>query len=396
MLSRNTRTLAASAAVLGAGLLVALPSTLTAATASASTGIRHIKPGHIIWDAAPHSNITRANAPRVAISFGFTSYTSTVNVGTKTYKYTIVGKNPRVKVSNPASSVNVELIPVKMKFSDGNKWDPTKIDSCDTGASALTRTQDSPLFKPQSWTWGGTSIGTGQLTDAYQRASFWKYAQPGGRNPGFGVNLVMKTLSRITIDVPNAQAASGKTPCGNLLLGAANLSWLDSYLQKTAIPSLKSQGVSTKTFPVFLLYNFVEFEGNPTQCCVLGYHNAYSVSGGIQTYGLAMYDNSSQFVGSADITTLSHEIAEWQNDPATVNPTPRWGHVGQVPNSCQSNLEVGDPLGGTTFPDTVGSFTYHPQELAFYSWFYHQSPSLGVHGWYSDQGKFTSFAKACS
>ena len=62
---------------------------------------------------------------------------------------------------------------------------------------------------------------------------------------------------------------------------------------------------------------------------------------------------------------------------------------------CQSNLEVGDPLSGTTFTDTVGGFTYHPQELAFFSWFYHQSPSLGVHGWYSDQGKFTTYAAAC-
>jgi hypothetical protein len=397
MLSRSTRVLTVGATALAVGVLAALPSTLTAATASASTGIQHITPGHIIWDAAVHSNITRANAARAAASFGFTSYTATVKVGSKSYKYTIAGKNPAVKASNPASSINVELIPVKMKFSNGDSWDPTKTDSCDTGASALTRTQDSPIFQAQSWTWGGTPIGTGQVTDAYQRADFWKYAQPGGINPGFGINLVMTTLNRITIKVPNAQAASGTTPCGNMLLGAANLNWLDPYLQKTVIPSLKSEGVSTKTFPVFLLHNFVEYEGNPkTKCCVLGYHNAYSVSGGTQTYGLAMYDNSGQFSGSSDISTLSHEVAEWQNDPSTVNPTPSWGHTGQDPTSCQANLEVGDPLSGTTFADTVGDFTYHPQELAFLSWFYRQNPSLGVNGWYSDQGTFTTVAKACS
>jgi hypothetical protein len=61
-----------------------------------------------------------------------------------------------------------------------------------------------------------------------------------------------------------------------------------------------------------------------------------------------------------------------------------------------SGLEVGDPLAGTDFTDTVGSFTYHPQELAFFSWFYRQSPSLGLHGWYSDQGTFRTFSTDCN
>jgi hypothetical protein len=59
---------------------------------------------------------------------------------------------------------------------------------------------------------------------------------------------------------------------------------------------------------------------------------------------------------------------------------------------------VGDPLSGTTytFQGSPSSFTYHVQELAFFSWFYHSSPSLGVNGWFSDQGTFTSSAAACS
>ena len=66
------------------------------------------------------------------------------------------------------------------------------------------------------------------------------------------------------------------------------------------------------------------------------------------------------------------------------------------PAVLECNLEVGDPLSGTTFPVTVGGFIYHPQELAFFSWFYHQTPSLGVNGWYSDQGTFKTYAAACS
>jgi hypothetical protein len=83
------------------------------------------------------------------------------------------------------------------------------------------------------------------------------------------------------------------------------------------------------------------------------------------------------------------------NDPLTTNPTPAWGHVGQV-SGCQSNLEVGDPLSGTTFPVMLNGFTYHPQELAFFSWFYRQKPSIAVNNWYSDQGTFGSYAAPCT
>jgi hypothetical protein len=41
-------------------------------------------------------------------------------------------------------------------------------------------------------------------------------------------------------------------------------------------------------------------------------------------------------------------------------------------------------------------FTYHLQELAFFSWFYRQDPSTGVNGWYSDNGTFPSAQAACT
>jgi hypothetical protein len=394
MMSRVTRALTGGATALGVGLLVALPAAMPAS--AATSPIPTFKPGHVLYDVGIHSDVTPAQAARAAIAASsFTQYKATVKVGTKSYTYRIAGKNPAVKVANPASTIKVELIPLIMKFSNGDTWDPTKTDSCDPGASALTRTQNSPIFKSQSWTWGGTAIGTGQVTDAFQRAEFWKYAQPTGINPTFGINLSMTTLSPITINVPSSWGpAVAGISCGNGLLGAVNINALDPYLQSTVIPSLSSHGVGPSTVPLFLLHNFVEYIGNTTQCCVLGYHNAYTTTAGVQTYGLSIYDNSGAFTGSSDISALSHEVGEWQNDPYTNNPTPVWGHIGQV-SGCQANLEVGDPLSGTTFTDTVGGFTYHPQELAFFSWFYHQSPSLGVNGWYSDQGTFRTFAAAC-
>ncbi len=90
---------------------------------------------------------------------------------------------------------------------------------------------------------------------------------------------------------------------------------------------------------------------------------------------------------------MSHEVAEWMDDPLGGNATPAWGHVGQV-SGCQGNLEVGDPLTGTVLPAVTmpNGYSYHLQELAFFSWFFRQSPSIGVNGWYSDNGHFTSGA----
>jgi len=48
-------------------------------------------------------------------------------------------------------------------------------------------------------------------------------------------------------------------------------------------------------------------------------------------------------------------------------------------------LEVGDPLTGTNFKMKHGSFTYHPQELAFFSWFY-RTRSVATEGKYSFEG----------
>jgi hypothetical protein len=380
---------------LGIGVLLALPAALPAA-ASAGPHVKTFRPGHALYDVGVHPGITAAQA-RASARAGTTvpEYTATVNVGTRTFKYTIVGKNPAIKVTNPSTTVNAELIPVIMKLPDGRSWSPTKTDSCDTGATPLARTQKSPIVVSQAWKFGSTSVGTEQYVDAFQRAEFWKFAKPTGINPGFHVKLSVKTLPAITISVPSADAAEfGPIGCGNGRLGGAEINWLDNHLQTVVIPSLASQGVGPTTFPIFLLHNFVEYINTTGNCCVLGYHNTFNTGAGAQTYGLAMYDNSRAFNGSSDISALSHEVAEWQNDPNTVNPTPSWGNIGQV-SGCQANLEVGDPLSGTVFADSLNGFTYHPQELAFFSWFYHQSPSLGVNGWYSNKGTFRTFAAPC-
>jgi hypothetical protein len=390
-LRRSTVALLGGVLALTTGFLLAIPGSLASAS-TGSSSVKTITSRQTLYDVGVKHTVPQGEIPMVKTSF--TKFTAKVTDGGHTYTYTMAGKNPAKAVTNPSAKIKTFLIPVDMVIPGHGTWDPTVGDNCDpAGQSALTRTKASPIFVSQAWTWGGTSIGTGQVTDAFQRANFWKFAGPTGINPTYGVNLSMKVLPEVTINVPLADAATASISCGNGLLGAADINWLDPYIQSTLIPSLASEGVTSTTLPIFLLHNFVEYQGNTSNCCILGYHNAYSSP--VQTYALSMYDNTSAFTGSSDISGLSHEVAEWMDDPYTNNPTAKWGHIGQV-SGCQANLEVGDPLSGTTFADPVGGFTYHPQQLAFFSWFYHQSPSIGVNGWYSDQGTFTSPAAACT
>ena len=386
----STRVLIRGIAATALGLLIALPNTVPAGAAGR---VRTFTPGRALYDVGIQSTVGAADTQATTTAH-LATYKATATVGSTSYTYTMVGQNPAKQVTNASTTVNAELIPLIMKFSSGNTWDPTQADSCDPSATPLARVQASPLVVGHAWTWGGTAIGSGQVTDAFQRAEFWKYAQPAGINPTYGVTLNVSTLPAVTVNVPDAYAATASSGCGNNLLGATDINWLNSYLQTTVLPSLSSKGVGPTTLPIFVLHNFVEYIKTTSNCCVLGYHSAHSTTSGIQTYSVGMYDNSGYFAGSSDISALSHELAEWQNDPYGKNPTPSWGHIGQVPG-CQKNLEVGDPLSGTLFTDTVGGFTYHPQELAFFSWFYHQGTSLGVNGWYSDQGTFSTYAAAC-
>jgi hypothetical protein len=141
---------------------------------------------------------------------------------------------------------------------------------------------------------------------------------------------------------------------------------------------------------LFLSYNTFETSGG--SCCILGYHGVNSAN---HTYAVAAYSDPGIFnVPIQDIHALSHEIGEWMDDPFGNNPTPAWGHVGQV-SGCQNNLEDGDPVTGIAFTVTLNGFTYHPENLVFFSWFAHQSPSIAVNHWYTFLNTFSTFAAAC-
>jgi hypothetical protein len=208
----------------------------------------------------------------------------------KTFKYTMVGQNPQIKLKNPATTIPLVIVPVKFVFANGDTFD---------------------------------------------------------------------------LSAPDPTCSPAGTP-------------LDLFLNS---PLLK-----------------VMFESTPSDCCILGFHDAFlnpNHGHAFQTFATADYDTTQLFSPSADAVDSSHEINELQDDPSGSNPTPAWGHVGQV-SGCQSNLEVGDPLSPPSGPvfdvKMPNGFTYHVQDLAFFSWFYRQSPSIGLGGVYSLLGTFKTSA----
>jgi hypothetical protein len=147
--------------------------------------------------------------------------------------------------------------------------------------------------------------------------------------------------------------------------------------------------VPKTSFPLFLSYDVVETSGGG--CCTFGWHFFTSAN---QTYGIGAYLDPGIFTGTGDISALSHEVGEWMDDPFGNNTVPTWGKVGQVAG-CQTNLEVGDPLSGKVFAAKLNGFTYHMQDLAFFSWFARETPSIAVNGQYSVLKNFTAPSKPC-
>jgi hypothetical protein len=374
------------------GTAAALTIAAPAAVAGQPAHIARLTIGKARYDWAPQRTSAQTAAiEKASAKAGVPLFTRSVTDGTSNFSYTMVGKDPFVAQTNASSTVKTVLVPLKIHLSDGKVFDPSASDSCDT-ATALSRTQNSPVFVAQKWKAGTAPLGKGQYDDIFQREEFYSQTKPGAINPGYHIKLALTTNPTVTVNVPAGDSSESTIGCGNGTLAGVSIAWFDNYVQTTLIPQIPN---ATTVFPLFLVENVVWYQGTPANCCILGYHNAFTNGGKFQSYGVSIYDNTGVFSGSGDVSALTHEVGEWINDPNVVNPTKPWGHIGQV-SGCQNNLEVGDPLSGTTITDTINGKTYHLQELAFFSWFYHQKPSIGANGWYSSGGTFTKPAAACS
>ncbi|MFZ0583332.1 MAG: hypothetical protein WAN72_01520 [Candidatus Acidiferrales bacterium] len=361
-----------------------------------------------------------SNSSKSSAMLPLFNYEVTSSRDGNTYNGTIVGRSPFTDAFG-YTAVPAQIVPVIIVTNSvfagvdasGNiitapgvtTFNPSKADnSCLTAPNdvPLKLVQQSPIYNASDFNYGGTDVGFTETTDAFQRANFYKLLNFGNvpidDNIFYHVLLSpVKTVSAIIINIPAAlgvaypSAVFGGCPTGTEAI--VDINAYEPGLFNAISSTLGAQGVNAGTFPMFVTHNVVECEGPNcgalapnTGCCILGFHD----SSGQQTIGTADYDTSNIFVSPVpDISDMSHEVGEWMNDPFGNNPVPPWGHIGQQPG-CQVNLEVGDPLSGTLAPPIVmpsNGFTYHPQELVFFSWFY-GAPSVGIHGWFSDNGTF--------
>ena len=258
----------------------------------------------------------------------------------------------------------------------------------------------SPIF--QNFTYSSSGIPT-QYTDAIQRAEFFDRAKPDWHtllNPSVKTGRTM-----VLIKGTYRFALNGDGSCCLFVL--VDINTFQNELFPSTFPfdnstpvgaaenagDITTQDISTFLFPNTYLY----FNGDPTQCCVLGFHTydfepGTAANGNLERRYVLNYSSwitAGLFgAGFQDITALSHELSETFNDPFVAsdgihNVTPWW----LSPNgNCQDNLEVGDVIEGLpmgVFPITLNGFTYHPQNEALLQWFEFEAPSSAIGGAYS-------------
>lgn len=301
-----------------------------------------------------------------------------------TYNYQIVGADPTK--SNATTKVLYVPIAVRVTFPDGTVLDPSK-PGCGDNVAVDKRFFEGPNFVPTPETSNGVNVGKTQVTDAFQRAEFWK------RLKGAKYHTVLK--ANAPLQVVDVTAPSGSTTdtgvCADKKGVSHRLGEIDLNAYDNIVVGLANQYATTNEVPVILTYNIVLTSGG---CCIIGYHSAYGRASGTQTYSVGAYNDAGIFNAPIeDIHVWTHELGELINDPFVGNAVPAWGHIGQQ-GGCQGNLEVGDPLTGTPYILKYNNFTYHPQELAFFDWFF-RTKSKGTGGKYSFEGTFTSAQGAC-
>jgi len=290
-------------------------------------------------------------------------FTSTFKAQGEIFTYSMVGTNPRSQ--RVTTTVIAHVVPVKLTFSNGMAFDGTNL------APGVLR---SPLFTKAQFVDGATQFG-----DAVMRGEFWKYVSA---HPTYHVLLSAAAPEpTVSVAVPSADGYTAEKSGGPY--GYVAYSWFVQTIEPQILSQLH---IPASEFTIFVTSRTSVLEPNG-YCCYLGYHSAFPVpsGGGTQTWTTAWAS-----VTPKNIEALSHEVAEWLNDPFYNNNVPSW--LSPESGLCGGQqLEVGDPL--TKYRIKRGGFVL--QDIAFFSWFARQKPSIGYKGRYDLAGKLIGPAANC-
>jgi len=299
------------------------------------------------------------------------------------------------------TALNAPIVPVivSLRNADGSQRYVNGQPLISDPSQYVQPTLQSPVFARA--TYSSSSIPT-QFTDAIQRAEYW-----GREQSNWHTELSPVVRAPLQLNVPRGDyrfALNSDGSCCSFILVDYNefgtLMFPPTYPvdNTTVLGEAELNGdINTKSVSTFLFPNtYLYLNGNPSDCCVLGYHTFDFEPGAQSSGGLprAYVMNYSSWItpglfrgGLGDITALSHELSETFNDPFVTafgdNQTPWW----LAPNGvCQNNRETGDVIENLPdgiFPITMNGFTYHPQNEALLQWFAFQQPSTAIDGAYS-------------
>jgi hypothetical protein len=351
-----------------------------------------------------------------------------------TYGYNMVGADPNACTGSSCSAtIQTDVTPIVVRVG-GMTF---------SGSDVLPATLASPQFATNDYgttpyaTAGAANLPRGpggtlsqgdagnslQLQDATMRAQFNKTG-----TSGYHVILHPNVRPAVTIDVPSNQGTLLQSGRG-VVFADIDIGWWSAKIQ-----NLESSADPTH-LALFLTNNVLLFVGKDIfNCCVIGYHgtrasgagNGSSNSNGnakVQTFAWASYISPGIYARPSggtdwalqDIHALSHEIAEWADDPFVNNYVEPWLTPTAPQYGCTPILETGDPVVGIGFamgsnlfrqgPNPNGTVSadgyYHPEDEALLPWFMRtapntvaeptQSPSTNV-GRYTFMGDLNPFA----
>jgi hypothetical protein len=329
-----------------------------------------------------------------------------------TYPFTMVGSDPRLGRS---TTVATRIIPLKFKFVAGaqdvsvlnvpaRNYFPSAMAVSMNGADKVANTIASPVFTPSSFPISGDS-GV-QFGDAFARAQFGKV--------GTGYHVILgrpRIEETVTIRVPASKGVAVLNPLG-VLIGRVDSTWFKQRLAHL----IDEMELKPTILPIFLTNNVVLYsDANYLHCCTLGGHGAGSPASNapisltgkhkVRTFVFAAYLTPNTFpgfpapfLGLSDIHALSHEIAEWIDNPFGTNLVQPYRIPTAPPGSCSAALETGDPLAGVWLPmagnpDAAAGFLWHPQDELFLNWFARDGEAPGLapaDGRYSFMGPMTT------
>ncbi len=372
---------------------------------------------HSVYKRAPFKVVANAGQPGPAAATGgvpgvdmvanFTGqfYAPGVNSSgspQSVWYYSIVGNSPEL---GGTTVIDAPVIPVTVALLDptGHVRSVSGHRLVMKGGTHVNDVLQSPVF--QNFSWSSSNTPT-QYTDAIQRAEFWG-ALEDESNPWHTI-LNPRVAHGRTIQIPYGKYYFALNPdgdcCAFILLDDPTFSSLlfppvYPVDDSTVLGWAELNGVATTQSIVTLLFTdiYLYENGDPTQCCVLGYHGPDIEPGTAANGNLTrLYQmNYSSWIspgifggGFGDVTALSHEMAEIFNDPITGadgvhNLTP-W-YLAPF-GLCQNILEVGDVIEGlanATYPVTLHNFTYHPQTVALLPWFEFKQHSHAIDDAYS-------------